>query len=557
MALSRALLHRRLLAGGAALALIGVSPAARAQVSVQRFQPAPGPRNFPTVETARVAGDMAFSVGLFADYARTPFRLRHCLPGPCANDGATVDRVDVVKNLVTANLLASLTPLPRLQLGLRVPVAYASGQGIDTDPASATYGQGLPGGSSGFTMGDPAVEVKVRALGQATSPVTAGVSLSVSAPVAHAMAPALYVGDTSPVGELRAIVDADLGRFFFAANAGGALRSAEHLGSFDLGPEARAGLGAGVRVTPPVRLMAQGFASTNFTTAPGTSAGEADLAAQWAPERSHVVVTLGGGAGLNEGVGVPLFRAFLGVGYEVERTRAAAAPVDPDVDKDKIANEEDRCPREGGDVVRLPGRFYGCPKRDSDGDGVDDALDACPDKPGEIGKDAARNGCPSSDRDADGIPNDQDKCPDKAETYNAFEDQDGCPDEPPVRVEVRNDQIVVINEHINFDFNSNQIVGKRSFQALDLVAQALQEHPEIKKVEVAGYTDNVGPRETNMDYSRRRAAAVVTYLVSKGVDSSRLVSVGYGPDKPVASNDTAEGRAENRRVQFNILMMFK
>ncbi len=539
----------------ALLALLGMEQSARAQVSVERFQPAPGPRNFPTVETARVSGDMAFSLGLFADYANAPLRLRHCLPGPCADAGAKVNPVDVLEHLVAANLLASLTLVPRLQIGLRVPVAYASGQGVDADPSSAGYGEAQPGGVSGFTMGDPALEVKIRALGQPTSPVTAGVAVSVSAPVGHATAPELYFGDASPVGELRAIVDADLGRFFFAANAGGALRSEQQLGTFELGPEARFGLGAGVRVAGPLRLLAQGFGSTNFTTVPGTNAGEVDLAAQYAPADKPTVVTLGGGAGLNEGVGVPLFRVFLGVGVNVERTRVEAKP-DPDLDKDGIENKEDRCPREGGDVVRLPGRFYGCPKHDSDNDGVPDYLDACPAKAGITGKDAAVDGCPDPDRDKDGIPNDRDKCPDQPEAYNGFDDTDGCPDEPPVKVEVRNDQIVV-NEHINFDFNSNEIVGARSFQALDLVAQALQAHPEIKQLEVAGHTDNVGPRDTNLGYSRKRAAAVVAYLVSKGVDPGRLISNGYGPDKPVASNATPEGRAENRRVQFNILVMFK
>jgi outer membrane protein OmpA-like peptidoglycan-associated protein len=235
----------------------------------------------------------------------------------------------------------------------------------------------------------------------------------------------------------------------------------------------------------------------------------------------------------------------------------AAAKVDPDLDKDGIENEQDRCPREGGDVVRLPGQYYGCPKRDADGDGVPDHLDACPAVKGITGADAASNGCPEKDRDKDGVPNDKDKCPDQPESYNGFEDDDGCPDQAPMRVEVRSDQIVVINSHINFDFNSQQIVGEESFKALDLVAQAMKEHPEIKQVEVAGYTDNVGTRDINLEYSRKRAENCVAYLVSKGIEPSRLVAKGYGPDKPVASNDTAEGRAENRRVQFNILMMFK
>jgi OOP family OmpA-OmpF porin len=550
---------RRCVASTASLfALVALSGDANAQggaVSAERFQPAPGPRNFLTVETARVDGDMSYSFGVLADYANDPFRLRHCLPGPCSTAGSSVSDLDVIKNLVTANLLASITPTPRLQIGLRVPIAYASGQGVDLNQATAGYGQPIAGGVSGVTLGDPALELKVRALGQAKSPVTAGLSASISAPIGQAISPELYVGDSSPVGTLRAIVDADLGRFFVAANVGGAFRSTTHLGTLDLGPEFRAGVGAGVRPTPELAFLVEGVATTNFTTDQGTNTAEADLAARYAFRGTPVIATLGGGAGLNEGIGAPTFRIFLGLGVNVER--GASPGVDQDIDKDGIPNDEDRCPLEGGDVVRLPGKFYGCPKRDSDGDGIPDFLDACPDQRGVASNDPALNGCEDPDRDHDGIPNDRDKCPDAPETYNGFEDADGCPDTPPIRVEVRSDQIVVINETINFDFKSERIVGTRSFEALDMVVEAIKAHPEIKQIEVAGHTDSVGPRDVNLRYSKARAAVVVAYLVSKGVAPSRLVSNGYGPDKPVSSNETEEGRAQNRRVQFNILLMFK
>ncbi len=537
----------------AVLALAGSARAQSGAVSAERFQPAPGPGNVLTVETARVDGDMAFSFGVLADYANSPFRLEHCLPGSCAAAGATVSNVNVVENLVTTNLLASLTPIPRLQIGLRIPLVYASGDGVDTNASTAGYGQGVPGGVAGFALGDPALEMKVRAFGQATSPVTAGLAASVSAPLGQAISPELYIGDSSAVGVFRAIVDAKLGRFFVAANVGGAIREAAHIGTLDLGPELRFGLGGGFHATSHLTILAEGFGSTNFTTDAGTNAAEVDGALRYAFASVPVLVTAGGGAGLNEGVGAPTFRVFLGAAIEVDRRKGES----PDWDEDGIPNAEDQCPREGGDVVRVHGKYYGCPKRDADGDGIPDYLDACPEKPGVRSADAANNGCPDPDRDHDGIPNERDKCPDNPENYNGFEDADGCPDAPPIRIEIQGDQIVVINEHINFDFQSDRIVGARSFEALDLVVQAIKAHPEIKQLEVAGHTDSVGPHDVNMVLSARRAAAVVAYLVGKGVQPSRLTSNGYGPDKPVASNDTVQGRAQNRRVQFNIVLMFK
>jgi Thrombospondin type 3 repeat len=199
-----------------------------------------------------------------------------------------------------------------------------------------------------------------------------------------------------------------------------------------------------------------------------------------------VALLLGGGPGLNQGVGAPLFRVFAGVAVNVERSRdAAAAPApDPDLDKDGIPNEEDKCPLEGGDVVRIHGKFYGCPKRDSDGDRIPDYLDACPDVPGVASKDPALNGCPDPDRDHDGIPNDRDKCPDEPETYNGFQDADGCPDQVPVRVEVHADQIVV-SDHINFDLNSDvrALVPVGAHQLQRDVRESGDQPPELRDVQ--------------------------------------------------------------------------
>jgi outer membrane protein OmpA-like peptidoglycan-associated protein len=538
------------------------SGAARAQetrvgdVAAERFQPAPGPSNFVTVETARVPLEFAYSFGLVVDYARQPLRLRHCLPGPCNAAGAMITHLDVVRDLGQATLLAALTPIGRLQIGLRLPFQYIAGDGVVTDSSSAAFGGPVPGGIHGFAMGDPALEAKVRIFGGATSPIALGVALSASAPVGHATANGLYAGYGSPVVDARAILDVDVQRFFAAIDVGAGFKSTAKLGTLDLGSELRFGAGAGVRITKEWQILAEGYGSTNFTASNGSNAAEIDGAMRWLAAKAPVVVTAGGGAGLNEGVGAPAFRVFLGVGVFLDRKENGGA-VDIDLDKDGIPNDEDRCPLEGGDVVRIKGPFYGCPKRDSDGDGVPDHLDACPDQPGAVAQDGKTNGCPPNDRDHDGIPNDRDKCPDEAETYNGFQDEDGCPDAPPIRAEVRSDQIVLINERVHFEFGKDRIVGARSFEALDLVAQVIKEHPEIKRLEIAGHTDNVGSDAANLEMSKRRAAAVCAYLMSRGVEASRLTSTGYGPDVPIAKNDTEAGRTANRRVQFNILLLAK
>ena len=87
---------------------------------------------------------------------------------------------------------------------------------------------------------------------------------------------------------------------------------------------------------------------------------------------------------------------------------------------------------------------------------------------------------------------------------------------------------------------------------LDVVAQSLLDNPEIR-VEVAGYTDNTGSATMNVRLSQARADAVRAYLASRGLSPARMVSRGYGPDSPLATNTTAAGRAQNRRVELHQL----
>lgn len=104
---------------------------------------------------------------------------------------------------------------------------------------------------------------------------------------------------------------------------------------------------------------------------------------------------------------------------------------------------------------------------------------------------------------------------------------------------------------INFETGSNQL-SKSSYDILDKLSAILKEYPQMV-IEVAGHTDNVGNADVNMKLSQKRAASVVAYLVGKGVKSEQMKSVGYGETQPVASNDTEEGRLQNRRVMFTVL----
>jgi OOP family OmpA-OmpF porin len=103
-------------------------------------------------------------------------------------------------------------------------------------------------------------------------------------------------------------------------------------------------------------------------------------------------------------------------------------------------------------------------------------------------------------------------------------------------------------EGVNFELESDRLTSE-SHHILDRVANALHDRPDLK-VEVAGHTDNTGTPDYNKDLSQRRAEAVRNYLISKGIDGSRLTARGYGETEPEVSNDTEAGRAQNRRVEL-------
>lgn len=204
-----------------------------------------------------------------------------------------------------------------------------------------------------------------------------------------------------------------------------------------------------------------------------------------------------------------------------------------DADADGVADPDDQCIREKGEAPT------GCPDRDQDG--FLDRADHCPDVAG-----VAPDGC-LADADGDGIAGADDKCPDQPETSNGFEDADGCPDELPTLVK----EFIGVIAGIEFD-SDQAVVRPSSSIAIDKAVAVLTEYPSLR-VEISGHTDDRGSREHNVELSRQRAEAVRQRLIEKGIDPSRIESRGEGPDKPVTSNTTAEGRQKNRRIEFRVL----
>jgi outer membrane protein OmpA-like peptidoglycan-associated protein len=125
------------------------------------------------------------------------------------------------------------------------------------------------------------------------------------------------------------------------------------------------------------------------------------------------------------------------------------------------------------------------------------------------------------------------------------------PPPPPPRVEVKEDRID-LGETVQFETGSAKLIDQ-SKTLLDEVAGQLRDHPELTKIQIEGHTDSKAGKAFNQRLSEQRAAAVKTYLVSKGIEANRLTTKGFGETRPVADNNTEDGRFKNRRVDFKIL----
>ncbi len=204
----------------------------------------------------------------------------------------------------------------------------------------------------------------------------------------------------------------------------------------------------------------------------------------------------------------------------------------PDSDGDGVADKDDACPNTAG----LPA-LAGCP--DADGDGVADKDDSCPNEAGP----AENKGCPWPDSDGDGVLDKDDQCPEIAGTVA----NNGCPE---VTEEVQK-QLNDYARTILFDTGKSSIKAESTSVMVDII-QILNEYPNAKFT-VEGHTDSVGSEKLNQELSEKRANSVRDFLIDKGISSSRLTAIGYGEAKPIATNNTRAGRAQNRRVEINLV----
>jgi outer membrane protein OmpA-like peptidoglycan-associated protein len=218
-----------------------------------------------------------------------------------------------------------------------------------------------------------------------------------------------------------------------------------------------------------------------------------------------------------------------------------------DNDQDGIPDAADKCPNDPEDKDGFQDDD-GCPDPDNDNDKILDVKDKCPNDAEDMDGFEDEDGCPDPDDDKDGFLDKDDLCPDEPETKNGYADEDGCPDEMQVRVV---GEKIVLDDRIHFEEN-NARIRKESFGLLENLANLIRANPGYSHIEVQGHTDQRGTVEFNQKLSEDRAKSVLEFLVSRGIERSRLSAVGYGAQKLMYEKKNERALFLNRRVEFQI-----
>jgi outer membrane protein OmpA-like peptidoglycan-associated protein len=463
-------------------------------LTLDAFRPAIDSRGYLTVNASQVLGDGELSFGLGSlDWGH------HLLELDADGKSYTID------DMITATLIAAVglhAGPAELEVGASLPLRIMSG----------TRGPGMVGGpgGNGFGVdgqgvGNLGLHLKTRFASASGGYIGLGAIASLYLPTIEPRD--RFLGEDQWVPQLLGVVDKELGaarRLRLSLNGGIRLRRTTTFTNSDPGPAMAPVTGRSITVgseLPFGLAIAYALAPQRFDLV-GEVFGAVPLGAHRSYQPLEALagvklylarnsfLTLGAGRGLVAGQGGnPDLRAFIGIVFE---------------------------PRFG----------------DGDRGGV-----------GVIDRDRIAD---TLDSDGDGIPDKDDKCPSEPETYNHFEDEDGCPDRGVV---AKVDSGFVTLQPINFEYD-RAVIRPDSYYILDAVVAAINGNPDYALIEVQGHTDERGDDAYNLDLSERRAAAVLEYLISHGVDPQRLTSHGYGESQPIDRRHNEAAWAVNRRVSF-------
>jgi outer membrane protein OmpA-like peptidoglycan-associated protein len=472
--------------------LAAAAPAAAEGLDAERFAPAIGTEPSFGFEHPAVPFHLGFGVGLFADLADDPVVERD------ADDDILSRPLDTASTL---DFVATFGLFGWAELGVHLPFQMVY-EGDDYP-----YAGGVLSASSG--VGDLRLVPKAALVrsGSADNHVLLGIALPMSLPTGDGEA--LRGSDGFAIGP-RLLFALHRDRLGVGAGVGYQWR-VDHPDGLPAGDQLDLGLMGSYQILEPLRFQAEVAGAKQLRAdVDGADLSVEALAGLIVLPTEGLSLHVGGGLGLNDGIGAPDLRLIGGVRFSHgASTRRGFA----DADGDGVLDKDDDCETEAEDQ-----------------DGFQDA-----------------DGCPEPDNDRDGILDDKDECPDMPEEPGG--DGDGCPSKTFVTFL---DGEIQIFGKVRFKLGSSELDGK-SAPLLDQIAAAMRANPQASKIRIEGHTDDLGDRGFNQKLSEERADAVRRALIDRGVDGDRLETRGHGEMQPTAPNASAAGRAKNRRVEFLIV----
>jgi outer membrane protein OmpA-like peptidoglycan-associated protein len=543
---------------------------------IERLRPSLDRDSILGVEWAGLPEVESYDLGLWFSYASDPLIVIE------DNNGVSTVLGSLVESRMALDLTFAIGLLEELQVGLELPVIASNSRGdLDTEQLTLidldTAGMGdvrimpkfgiLRDDSDGINLAMMVTTILPTSSGESYMG-EGGFAVEPTLLVSHDFEPVRVAAEIGlhfrPVSEFLDLVVGN--EFFWAVGAGyyfGTSRERELEIDISLN-QAR-----GVASSPPADAAA---AAEELLPTANQNTLELRLGGAYDIPDTDIQTILGVGRGFVAGYGSPDWRFFLAIRYSprvYDRDRDGIldhlddCPDDPedrdgfedsdgcpdvDNDEDGILDVDDSCPDDPEDFDDFEDE-EGCPDPDNDQDGILDAVDECPNDPEDFDGWQDEDGCPDPDNDFDTILDPVDDCPLEPETWNNFEDEDGCPDEGVIEVTCAE---ITIADAVYFDTDSD-VIQQRSYDLLDNVSGVMVVRDDLLLIRIEGHTDSRASDEHNLDLSDRRANSVMTYMIERGVAPDRLIARGFGESQPIADNETAEGRAANRRVVFAII----
>lgn len=513
-------------------------------------------------------GHLQVDVQIHFDYALNPLVYETDLGNTDTETSA------LVEHQLAAQLGVAIGLVDRLVLFAGLPATLVM-EGDNEIAGMPTIG--------GSAVGDPRFGARGVLVGDADSSFALALQLAGTAPLAHAVdEEEPYQGREGFGFRPQLLAEVRTSSFRLALDLGARLQKEASLDTLTVGQELTFGLGGAVPIGDDVTAMLEVFGSTDLdrlgdrenTPLEALAGAKFDCGHGW-------IAGAAAGTGLSRGYGTPDFWAVLTLGHTTRYEREPPPPPPPpaDTDGDGMNDEVDGCPEEAEDFDEFEDE-NGCPDTDNDGDEVLDAADGAPNDPEDRDSFEDEDGVPDPDNDGDGLLDGSDRCPTEAEDVDQIQDADGCPEQdadsdtvpdpddhcpltPGLAAHSNPECIgcpalactdprgsIRILQRIEFE-TDRDVLRPESDPVLQAVREILATNDQIRKLRVEGHTDDRGNDAHNLDLSRRRATSVMRWLVEHGIAAERLESEGYGETRPLVPNRGA-GRQTNRRVEFRI-----